>query len=248
MKFIIQTIDNLIIHDFSFTLERAKEYYDWSKTEKLEITYFDGIIKPESDIPEGLIPVGSVEFVSDYLRRFFPDHTDALRPLNVPECLFPYAGRKILNMRSTDDLKDIFFLFRTRAFRKSMDTIKHPGNGITDKNQFKECTGFQLSDIIDIQSEWRVLVFHNNIMHIANYAGDCTMFPDVNRIKEMIKTFSPTAPAAYTLDVGLKSGKTTVVIECHRFFSCGLYGYNDYAKYPKMLSQAWYEMIHPKRR
>ena len=28
----------------------------------------------------------------------------------------------------------------------------------------------------------------------------------------------------------------------HRFFSCGLYGFNDFYHYPLMLSQEWFEM------
>lgn len=32
------------------------------------------------------------------------------------------------------------------------------------------------------------------------------------------------------------------VVECHRFFSCGLYGFNDPAVLPYMFSQAWFEI------
>ena len=51
----------------------------------------------------------------------------------------------------------------------------------------------------------------------------------------------------YTLDVGINSEKT-FVIECHRFFSCGLYGYCDHNTIPIMFSQAWYEMKNLKNR
>ena len=244
MKFLMQTMDGKAVHDFTFALERAKAYYDWSGTDKIEIETFDGALRPDTPgVPPDRIPVGSVEFVSAYLLRFPPERAAALEPLNVPEALRPFAGRQILDMRSPDDLKDTFFLFRTRAFRKSMHTIKHPDNGTVKDEEFRNCSGFQLSDIIDLKSEWRALVFHDEIVHVANYGGDCTLFPDADRIGKMVKAFSRTAPCAYTLDVGLKSARDTVVVECHRFFSCGLYGFGDLKRYPFMLSQAWYEMI-----
>ena len=58
----------------------------------------------------------------------------------------------------------------------------------------------------------------------------------------MVKVYDAAAPVAYTLDVAVTPEGKTVVIECHRFFSCGLYGFSDIAKYPKMLSQAWFQM------
>ena len=101
----------------------------------------------------------------------------------------------------------------------------------------------QVSQLIDIESEWRVFVFHGEIKHLANYSGNCTIFPSVERIKEMIKCYqSAGAPIAYTIDVGITSDEKTVVIECHRFFSCGLYGFNDYSVIPYMFSQTWHEM------
>lgn len=47
------------------------------------------------------------------------------------------------------------------------------------------------------------------------------------------------APIAYTLDVAITDKGDTVVLEVHDFFSCGLYGFNDYRKLPYMLHR-WY--------
>lgn len=44
----------------------------------------------------------------------------------------------------------------------------------------------------------------------------------------------------YFLDVG-NSG--TFVIECHDFFSCGLYGFADYSKLPHMFYKTFKEII-----
>lgn len=238
MHFLLQTINHKIVHDFAFELTRAKKYYDWLGTESMTIRRHEGIDFSDVRNYGRYIPVGSVEFVSAYLQIFYPQATAALTPMNVPAPLFPFTGRKIANVSSPEGMD----VFRNcgRVFIKSLSTIKYHGNGIVDAGE--DCTGYQVSELIDIVSEWRVFVFRGRIQHAANYAGDCLLFPDSERIREMVLALGDDAPAAWTLDVGVTAGGETVVIECHRFFSCGLYGFNDHAAIPKMFSQTWHEM------
>lgn len=263
MHFLVQKIDNRIVHDFAFTLIQAKEYYDWLG-EKMSIRFMDTPMScpmvAAIPNPDHYIPVGSVEFVSAYLKQFYPDAVRALWPLNVPEPLFPFAGRRIANVWNKKDFNNFRELFPETTwgfskeipiYVKSLDTIKDKHNGPVDYSPYKyepkDFRGCQISEIIDIDSEWRVFVFHNEIQYIANYAGEPTLFPDPKAITKMIETYSKEAPVAYTLDVGVTIDKETrkkktVVVECHRFFSCGLYGFSDLRKYPVMLSQAWNEI------
>lgn len=69
-------------------------------------------------------------------------------------------------------------------------------------------------------------------MGLQNYSGEFTKFPSVNKINAMIKHYK-SAPIAYTLDVGVNDNGT-FVIEVHDFFSCGLYGFSNYAILPNM--------------
>jgi len=55
----------------------------------------------------------------------------------------------------------------------------------------------------------------------------------------MIKTFKPEAPVAYTLDVGINN-RSTFVIEVHDFFACGLYGFADLNLLPLMFYR-WFK-------
>lgn len=248
MKFLLQTIDNEIVYDFAFALEQSKVFYGWLMQD-MAIKHHEGTDFTDVGTPDEYVPVGAVEFVSEYLRRFYPECKEALRPLNVPETLFPFAGRHIVNVWYAEDyapmagIKDIYV--------KSMDTIKDPWNGpkydIPGKYEWKDFRHCQVSELIDIASEWRALVFHNDILYVANYGGDPLLFPDAGAIREMTKAYAGKAPVAYTLDVAVTGSGDTVVIECHRFFSCGLYGYNDHRRYPVMLSQAWKEMIRKNR-
>lgn len=243
MKFLLEKqLPISRIYDFSLTLLKAKEYYKWAG-EEMKIHIRDTKVFEVLIAPDTYIPVGSIEFVSTFLRRFYPEAEKALRPLNVPEKLFPFAGRKIANINIREDFK----VFRdcNDVFIKSNEKIKDEFNGpkfdVWNYYESKDFVKYQVSEIIDLKSEWRVIVFHGQIQYVANYAGDCTVFPDIETIKAMIKAYGDNAPVAYTLDVGV-SDNETVVVECHRFFSCGLYGYNDLQKYPKMLSQEWFEM------
>ena len=63
-------------------------------------------------------------------------------------------------------------------------------------------------------------------------------------MREMIKLYH-SAPGAYTLDVAVLNNekKDTALIEIHHFFSCGLYGFQDYSKLIKMYSITHREIL-----
>jgi hypothetical protein len=238
LRFLVQTIHGKIVHDFAFHLLRAREYCAWHG-EEMEIRLHEGNLFDDVSEPDAYVPVGSVDFVSAYLKTFYPHAKGALLPINVPECLFPFAGRGIRNILSAEDMPKLDP--GKIIYKKNLSLNKHPDNGPVANPSAKECVGFQISTEIDILSEWRVFVFHGNILDIRNYAGDCFAYPSPERIKYIVRQYN-NAPAAWTLDVAVKKTGETVVIECHRFFSCGLYGFADYTKLPYMLSQTWYEM------
>lgn len=241
MKFLAQTINGKIVHDFVFAVLQARDYFAWRGVDTLDVVYHEGMDFGDIKHPDDYIPVGSVDYVSSYLRAFYPKAVRALRPLNVPPRLIPYAGRPVVNVTSKKDL-ELLPDDMGAAYAKHLDVIKHPDNGLVMRPAFRERINYQLSGLIRIESEWRVLVFHDEIKHIANYSGDPLVFPDGNAILRMVECYRNYSPVAYTLDVAVTTGKKTVVVECHRFFSCGLYGFSDASILPYMLSQAWFEM------
>lgn len=251
MKFLLQTIGKKIVHDFGFALTQSKDYTNWaSNCEMMTIKKHEGLDFSDIKNPDKYIPVGSVDFVSAYLNTFYPNAKKMLEPLNVPEVLFPFAGRDIMNIRTNEDLKQLYKF--DDVFAKSMSVIKHPDNGwkynpnnemskLLNLDNYDNCIGFQVSSYVEFLSEWRVFVFNGKILDCRNYLGDFFTYPNPNTIINMVREYKD-APVAYTLDVGVIPGGETVVIECHRFFSCGLYGFNDFYHYPYMLSQEWFEM------
>jgi len=228
MNFLIQTIEGKVKHDFSFTLVESCEYNNWYRKDNEMQCFFTD--KPEKiDINSIYIPIGSVEFVTEYLKKYYNSEP---KPINVPKELagVEWSGRKIIN--GTE--KDISGL----KFVKSNDKIK----SFTKLCDRAPKGNYQISDLIDIKSEWRAFVYEGRIVGLQNYSGEFDVFPDVNRIKRMINIYK-SQPIVFTIDVAITEKNETVVIEVHDFFSCGLYGFSDHRILPFMFSKWFYSFI-----
>lgn len=214
MEFIIQLIDGKVQHDFSLELMESIKYNKWLDGKKIQHIFTEDEYVPE------YCPVGSVEFVLNYLKVNFDLEP---KPKNVPDELLSYhfTGRDIFNGTEKD--------IKGKMFVKSNDQIK----GFTAICNEAPIGNYQISSIIDdITSEWRAFVYNGKLVGLKNYTGRFDVFPDVDMINDMIKTYK-SGPIAYTLDVGVVH-EDTFVIEVHDFFSCGLYGFNDHRILPHM--------------
>jgi hypothetical protein len=214
MKFLIQTINNEIKHDFCFTLIETIDYNNWFYNNN-DLKY---ILSDKPNI-ENCIPIGTVEFVSQYLKSYYNKEP---KPINVPSELFSYYFTKRNIFNGTE--KDI----KEKCFVKSNDKIK----SFTEICSSAPIGNYQISDVIDIVSEYRVFVYKKELIGLQNYSGDFLLFPNVNTIYDMIECYD-SQPIAYTLDIAITKNGNTVVIEVHDFFSCGLYGFNN-SKLPYM--------------
>jgi hypothetical protein len=222
MKYLIQTMNGIVKHDFSFTLMKSCEYQNWLNRDKS----FIYVLTDELMLSE-YIPIGSIEYVSKYLLE---KYNIAIKPKNIPVELMKseFTLRNVINGTEKD--------IKGKKFVKSNDKIKlfteicttaPPGN-------------YQISDIIEIDSEWRAFVYNNKLVGLQNYSGEFDKFPNVEIIKQMIQEYK-SAPIAYTLDVGIFNDKT-FIIEVHDFFSCGLYGFANHKILPFMFSD-WFNQF-----
>jgi len=240
--FLIQTIDNIVTHDFSFTLIEAIKYHNWYENKKIYDYWLQENIPKDfimshlkKDIKD-TIPVGSVEFILSYLNKYY--NINNIKPLNIPKQLMKpeYLKRWIVE-RATDT--NIINAGEIPIFVKDNTKIKGWTN-IVETNRGYPPGEYLISEYVEIESEWRAFVFNNRLVGLQNYSGDFTMFPDVELIKKMIADFNYSS--AYTLDVGIND-KGTFIIECHDFFSCGLYGFSDYKVLPLMFINTWNKLI-----
>lgn len=169
------------------------------------------------------VPIGNLTFVQYFLREYYD--IEHLYPLEVPDILRKdkYLKRKYQIMLGKDIPKI------GRYFVKGVDTLKdfsYSGDimdlkhhAVVDAN-----TLYQVSDEVDIISEYRVYVFNRKIVDIAFYNGDVTVFPDINLIKEMVALVSmqEDLPISYSLDIMVTKLGTSIV-EMHNFIAVGLY-------------------------
>ena len=208
MKFLVQRINNKTVHDFVFALERAKDFARW-RGESLAIRYLNDVNLLGTTVRSSwhsYIPVGSVGFVSAYLRTFYPEAVRALVPLNIPKSLRGYAGRPVRDVLTPDDMPTIGE--GVEVFRKSLTTIKDETNGFLTRPVFGDCRGYQISPRIKMLSEWRAFVFNGQILDLRCYAGDFFLHPDPDIVRGMVRDYAD-APVAYTLDVAVVPGGKT---------------------------------------
>lgn len=230
--FLIQTIDNKVKHDFSFQLLEAIDYQNWYCNEKR----YDVILSENCDI-ENCIPVGAVEFVLLYLKKHYG--IEGVKPINIPPELMNLTFLK-RHVEIVDTEKSPVLIKDKPLFIKDNNKIKGFADIITDGSRLKG--EYLVSEVIDIDSEWRAFVYRSRLVGLQNYSGDFTLFPDVTLINDMIQIYNQ-CPPAYTLDVGINKEKGTFLIEVHNFFSCGLYGFHDHRILPQMFIQSFQSLI-----
>lgn len=259
-NFILQKINGEICYDFVLTMVNAINYLNWEGCEAtyefIEIEDIDKIAKNSKTISlyRESIPVGSVEFVEKYIGYivFGKESIEKIKPLNVPKELLEFGTCKRKNISLPDenlklDARELFFI-------KSNDEIKYENNGfIIGKDVYNLPAGnWQISKIInDIESEYRCFIYKDNLLDIRRYLGNFKSLPDFKIIEKILSLYkwdngNGNAPIAYTLDIAnvIREGKQeTEIIECHDFFSCGLYGFNDLEHYPYMITRAYNNII-----
>ena len=258
MKFLIQKINGGTKHDFAFTLIESIRFHNWlhKNDTKYEMKYkfinsYD-IVEPDDIYPiiqfksyhKNYIPIGSVEFVNEFLYHFYPE-IPQLKPINVPEELLnkEYSKRIMFNGDETDIVNGISNISIENWFIKSNDVVKGLTVTFSKNHQlFLPKGNYQFSEYISIDSEWRAFVYKNKLVGLQNYCGEFTKFPNVNIIKEMILNYK-SAPIVYTLDVGIND-EGTFIIEVHSpINSCGLYGFANHAILHKMFYDSFKEIV-----
>ena len=229
-------------HDFVYGLKRAVDYYLWLDSFNYRIyqSMFAPMLVDDDDI---VIPIGSVEFVTKYMK----DHNIPVpKPINVPEQLINpdpeiysptyFTGRKVINMSEGTSYSG------PEVFIKSNDIIKSPINGFYKEFHNENIHSIQVSDKVEILSEWRYFIWRGVLLDAKHYSGDFRIFPNHKRVDEMVFVYTE-APCAYTLDVLIDENLQTYCLEVHDFFSCGLYGFEDNNHLPLMFSGWWKEYL-----
>jgi len=233
-KFVIQCENingNLVpMFDFGFELIQAIKYQNWFRRENLHEFV---LVSKDDDIYKDYIPIGSVEFVTGHMKKYHG--VEAVKPLNIPEELYPFAKRMVTRVERSEIWKLLFKY--ENLFIKDDDKIKGFSDICNCHTNLPVCN-YLVSELINIKSEWRCFVRNGELLDIKCYSGEFDVLPDIAEIKRMIEAYK-SAPPSYTIDVAITDDNQTVIIECHNFFSCGLYGFNDYRYMIDMFIKAY---------
>ena len=197
----------------------------------------------KSDEDTIVLPVGSCEFVQKVATQL---EIELPRPLNVPDSLKPYIGRKTWEVKRFD-------LDSFPCFVKPLDELKK-FTGFVAKSQddFSKFYSDKIESdwngmlfcsepiIGEILSEWRCYVHDGKVKNCSNYLGDPLRFPDKNEIEYLISNYKD-APIGYSLDVAVTE-KGTKLIECNDAWALGYYG-GDFVNYFRIVKERWLEIL-----
>lgn len=172
------------------------------------------------------IPVGSLPFVGRWLKINHGILT--MNPIEVPVSLREekFLGRDYRIVRGADIPKVGDLFIKDVSALKAMSFLG-PVENLHKCSVLKDDTLYQVSERIDIISEYRIFISDMEIEAICLYNGDCTIFPNVPLLQEMKQKYylSGAAPESYTIDVAVLKDGRTVILEIHPVTSVGLYGY-----------------------
>src|SRR5690606_22821844 len=104
------------------------------------------------------IPVGSIEFVTSFLKQIYDKD---IYPINIPQQLmgYEYTKRNI-------QIESAGYKVKANKFIKSHKRFKGIAEITKEETIIKEdCL---ISDLIDIDSEWRAFIFNGKLLDCKN--------------------------------------------------------------------------------
>lgn len=201
------------------------------------------IIDPPNDYIkyDKIIPVGTIEFVEEHLKRYHGK--DHINVINIPKELSDkediFVKRKIWKATADQIIDSLSKNPEERIFVKSATVNKKFTNIIDKYNILKipEDT-YYISRCIEFLYEWRAFVYNGEVVGVQQYSGEWGVSADIGFIKSAVNVYK-NCPPAYTLDIGVMSNGQVAVVEVHNLISCGLYGFDNYAILPNMVTKAY---------
>lgn len=212
-----------------------------------EVVPFTDIEAIKGDLTKETPVVGGIGYVRkaiEFLGCAPPD------PIDIPDCIFSYARRKLWNTTLGDIHNDesqwpVFIKPQLDHKRFTGHVVKSFVDLLKTSHLPKDMPVLA-SEAVTWESEYRCFILGREILDIRRYAGTFEWYPNVWVVKEMIGSY-PTLPAAYSLDVGrMVDAKgnvwDTALVEVNDGFSLGAYGLAPHLQV-KMLLARWKEMV-----
>ena len=221
MDFLLQinSFDNIDTTILKEILERRKRLSGFTEMTMHQLS------EAGKEEVEGLIPVGTIPFIEAWLKKCHG--INRINPIEIPKFLrteeflkreysiVPYyrIPRGVYFVKDVTALKEFAFEGDTEELFTGRIA------GTIDRSHM-----FQVSEPVDILSEYRVYVIDGQIENVCNYNGSPLIFPDMELVSKANSIYmtKPDYPGSLTIDV-MVTERGTSLIETHPFVSVGLY-------------------------
>lgn len=235
--------------DIEVALLRSKEWWDWRNSGSACEDLWTVLEFPMTPSPDA-IPVGSVEFVRNYVKEVCPESEEILlKPLGIPECIGEdLLGRRVLRI-SSDYIPKFEDDEPVEWYCKSMSEVKCNENGWKRTGDSLVGSGpWLLSEKLKtIKGEFRVFLDrYGSIQDVRNYIG-WEEWPDSNKLYDISRALYSTYHRPLSFDVVVTSLGETYFLEAHDYWALGLYGYEDPQKLPYFINDWWKQKNKEKR-
>lgn len=175
-----------------------------------------------------IIPVGSLDFVREFLRVNY--EISNMSAIEIPnELRLPHLLNReyaLLDYRDVEAIQGAKFL----KYASELKAFSYSGDipSFLKYNSLRPGV-YVVSEPIDILAEYRVFVHRDKIVGIQFYDGNPLILispENLRHIQETVVRYSvnKTRPKSYTLDIGVLDSNNISVIELHPWCSVGLYG------------------------
>jgi hypothetical protein len=169
-------------------------------------------------------------------------------PLNIPEPLAAFAGRKLWTTTLGDIQRQFeagpaapVFVKPLMAAKEFAGTVIAAAVDLARLRHLEDGLTVQASEPVTFVSEWRYFVLRGSVVGTAHYKGDCFTHPDGPTVRNAVGAY-PGAPLAYGLDFGVTTDGRTLLVEANDGFALGCYGL-DPVIYAEMLEARWCELV-----
>ncbi len=168
-------------------------------------------------------------------------------PLNVPEPLVPFAGRKLwpttlgkIRRQFEDGPTAPVFVKPLSSAKEFAGLVITTPSDLVRLRHLEDELGVQVAEPIAFVSEWRYFVIRGTVIGVAHYKGDCFIHPEPMTVRNAVAAYAD-APAAYGIDFGVTADGRTLLVEVNDGFALGCYGL-DPVLYADMLEARWCEL------
>ena len=224
-------------YDHGFEYFSTEDFY--KEVPSKEMFMSTRVLKTKDDFDEkyhNAIPFGTVRFIEQYLQIFKGIERD--NAIEVPRILRTdeFLKRKYSIVRR-ECIPREGYCFLKDATQQKIFSCKGNLEYCLSDEMFQEKTSehdssirldathlFQVSEVVNVLSEYRVYVLNKEINSVCIFAGNPLLFPDAELIQKAVDLINmqEDSPASYSLDL-MVTPKGTAITEVHNFLGVGLY-------------------------